>query len=78
MSIEPELDERAKTMSDHDDLLQDLGYLAYKRDELDEERRAVADEIRAVVRKGREAGVPMTRMAETLRISRVALYKALE
>lgn len=66
-------------MSDHlDKLLQDLSYLAYKRDGLDEERRAIADEIRAAVRKGRDAGVPMTKMAEALRISRVALYKALE
>lgn len=62
-------------MSDH---LDKLEALADERDQVDQRRREIADEIRAIVLDGRKAGIPMTRMAETLRISRVALYKALE
>lgn len=55
-----------------------LDDIVRRRDEAAARQRALSDELAATVKLARDAGMPMTEIAERLRVSRQAVYDILK
>lgn len=55
-----------------------LDDIVRRRDEAAAQQRALSDDLAATVKLARDAGMPMTEIAERLRVSRQAVYDILK
>lgn len=65
-------------MTEQERTLKEIGSAAERRQKADQDKAAATEDLRTYIKAARFAGVPITQIASTARLSRQAVYDVLE